>query len=195
MKRAEWAAVLLVMSSCGRGTGEVEQGAFEKAVMSASAAPACARVIPVHWSPSWPVPALENGKLVYWMFFFGRDGSPGTGFEFHRPEADAVLSAEGNVLACRARAEKAAALPAVKPERGGAAELEARARRERAQYARIERVASLYAAKTPLAPGDRAAVEEFASEFKSLSVSGHADAYRALSPDFWDWIDRSRAAR
>ena len=159
---------------------------------AASASEACGKVIPAEWSPSTLVPARDGGKLVFKMFFFGRDGVPATGFFFHRAEGDATLAPDGRVLSCARRPGEAGRLPKFVPKPG--VTLEDLERREAALYPALASVAALYAAGKPLAPDQKKAVSAFAADFAFFVEPGQGPDYRALSPDFWTWVESNGGA-
>lgn len=162
---------------------------LQSAVQSAGASEACARAIPMHWSPSLPVPALDGGRLVYKMFFFGRDGDPQAGFSFHRAEGDATLDPSGKVLSCSARAAPGAALPKFAPKPG--VTLDDYDRRELELYPRLQDAAALYARGGELTPDEKKRVAALADAFSFFVEDGRAPDYRAASPGFWAWVERN----
>lgn len=165
---------------------------LELAVAGLPATPPCSRVIPLHWSPSWPVPSREGGAPAYRLFFYGRDGRPPK-FVYHQAEGDAVFRADGTVLACAQRAAHVGAV-AGDEERYAGMTVDQIVERDRLLYFMIEDVAGLYAAGKPLDAAQKKRVADFASAFAFLSLAGHAADYRALNPDFWTWVEKSGGA-
>ena len=166
-----------------------EKTALQSAVQSASAAETCARVIPMHWSPSLPVPALDDGRLVYKMFFYGRDGDPQAGFTFHHAEGDATLDAGGKVLACATRAGGGGSLPKFQPKPG--VTLDDIERRELELYPQLQEAAQLFAQGRELTADEKKRVAATAEAFEFFVEDGRGPDYRAASPAFWAWVEKN----
>jgi hypothetical protein len=161
-------------------------------VRGAGASEPCSRLIPLHWSPSLPVPALDGGKTVYKMFFFGRDGDPRAGFVFHHAEGDATLSGDGRTLSCSRRPGQAGSLP--KPEHPSGATLDQIDALESSLYPALKDAAALYASGRPLGPEEKKRLAAFAGDFAFFVEPGQGADYLALSPDFWAWVEKNGGA-
>lgn len=179
-------AVVLLAAACGR-QAPAPVSRLEELVRQLQALPPCDKVIPQEWSSSWPVPVKERGSLRYRVFFFGRDGAPGKGFVFHEPEGQALFTPSGEVRECRRTGGASRALP--KDGWQPAGTLDEIVERSRLLYAAAEQAARLFESGKPLSAADKKSVAEFASAFASLTRPGHAAAYRALGPEFWDWVE------
>lgn len=191
--RAPLLAALLLAAACSRPAPEPPAASpLKSAQRAASASGPCGRLIPMHWSPSVPVPALEAGRLVYKMYFFGRDGDPSQGFVYHAAEGDATLAADGSVRACSRRGGAVRLLPQVPPPAGLA--LDEIDRREAALYPALQDAAALYAARRELTADEKKRVAGFAAAFAFFVDPGQGADYRALSPDFWSWVERNGGA-
>lgn len=158
----------------------------------ASASEPCSRLIPGHWSPSLPVPALDGGRLVYKMFFYGRDGDPTKGFVFHRAEGDATLDADGRTVSCSRRTGDAGVLPKSEPPPG--LTLDEIDRREGELYPALKDAAALYASGRLPGDAEKKRVAAFAAAFAFFVDKGQGADYLALSPDFWAWVEKNGGA-
>lgn len=152
----------------------------------------CSKIIPMEWSPEYPVPVLVNGILHYRVFFRGWEGRPDTGLKTRDAEGDALFSPDGKVLECSQRNKRGDVIP-------GESKLPTATReefdaRQRALYDSIEEMGRLYAKGLPVLDADRERVRKFAFEFRLLSNPGHAASHRALSPDFWTWVEKNGGA-
>jgi hypothetical protein len=180
---------VLLMTGCSRCGSKPPPpvSALQRFVAGLAAEGPCARVIPSQWSPSWPVPVVENGQPAYRLFFFGRDGDQQKGFRFHQAEGDAEFTASGRVLSCSRRARAGAPLP--ETGSGTPETLGATLARERRLYSATEDVAALFAAGHPLTDAERKRVSDFSAAFAGLAEAGHAAAYREMNPAFWSWVE------
>lgn len=183
-------AVLVAAAACSKAPEEFKElrSRFQLTVEGIGGSPPCSREIPQEWSPSYPIPALVNGRLYYRVFFRGWEGRPDTGIKIRDAEGDALFNAEGKVLECRRRAARGRFISGGKLPTAKRDEFDARVR---ALYGSVEEVGRLYARGMPVSDADRARVKAFAAEFSSLSPSGHASSYRALSPGFWAWVEKN----
>ena len=185
------AMALALLGACSGQPEEVPApllSPFQRLVQSLGVDPACASEIPMHWSPSQPVPVLIDHRLHYRVFFSGWHGRPDTGIVIHDAEGDALFNADGKVLECRQRAETGRIISAQPPMVMSLDEFEARLQ---PLYGAIEDMGRLYASAAPVSASERARVRAFSLEFSALSSRGHAAAYRALSPDFWVWVEKN----
>ncbi len=183
------ALVLAALAACSRAPREQEPAPLQSAVEGASSSAACGRVIPLEWSYSWPVPALDAGHLRYRIFFYGRDGDPQRGFVFHSPEGRADLDVDGRVLDCRRLDAPVKTLPAASSV--GAATMDEESALERRLFRRAAEVGTLYmSGRAPDAAG-RAAIVDYCGLMRRLADPGHAADYLALSPGFWAWAKAS----
>lgn len=162
---------------------------FQQYVQELGAEPICSREIPMHWSPSLPVPALVDHRLHYRVFFSGWERRTDTGIVLHDAEGDALFSAaDRQVIECRQRTETGRIIPVEKFPFANLEEYEARMR---PLHDTIEEMGGLYASGIPLLDAERTKVQAFAREFTLLTGIGHAAAYRALSPEFWFWVENN----
>lgn len=186
------AAAVLLLAACSRQEPKPapEASPFQRFVEGIGYSPACASVIPMEWSPSFPVPVLADRRLHYRVFFRGWEGNPTKGIKIRDAEGDALFGADGKVLECSQRAKRGSFIPDAKLP---TEDREAFDGRIRALYASIEEMGRLYARGVPVEGVDRARLKAFAAEFAALTPPGHAAAYRALSPDFWAWLDKNAA--
>lgn len=190
-RRTVVALVLALLAGCSRQPQEpreIPPSPFQRFVQGLGVEPACAREIPVHWSPSLPVPVLVDHRLHYRVFFSGWGGRPDTGIVIHDAEGDALFSADGKVLECRQRAETGRTIPEQKLPDLSLDEFDVRVH---TLYGAIEKMGRLYASGIPVIDADRAQVQSFSREFAVLTGRGHAASYRALSPDFWTWVEKN----
>lgn len=190
MRRAATIVLAAALAACSKPAPEaakVVRSPFQAFAERLGGEPACAKVIPQEWAPSFPVPALREGRLHYRVFFSGWQGRPDTGIKLRDAEGDALFAADGRVLECAPRARAGAAFP--DEPLGGPPERHAA--RVRALYDAIEETGRLYAKGLPLSDADRARVASFAAEFAALAPRGHAASYRALNPEFWAWVEKN----
>lgn len=185
-------AAVLGFGACSKPAPKAPEPApksrLQEVVEGLNTAPPCSNGIPFEWSPSWPVPILNNGKLEYRAFFFGREGKLATGFRFHQAEGDVVFTPEGKIGECRRRALAGTVIPA---DRRSTASLQDTLEKSRRLYASTEEIAALYASgRVPLGD-DRKKIAAFSSAFDELADPSHAADYRALSPGFWIWIEKN----
>lgn len=181
----------MLLAACGREPPEVSLPArspFQSFTQQLVGHPACATTIPMHWSPSLPIPFLVEGRLHYRVFFSGWSGRPDTGIVLHDAEGDALFGADGKVLECRQRPEVGRNIPAQAPMAMSLDEQEARLR---PLFGLIEAIGRLYAGGKPVSETERHRVRAFLKEFPALIDRGHIPAYRALSPDFWTWAEKN----
>ena len=182
-------AALLAAGACSKPAPKPPEPAaksrLQEIVESLNTTPPCSSAIPFEWSPSWPVPVMNGGKLEYRAFFFGREGKLATGFRFHRAEGDVVFAPKGRIGECRRRTQPGAAIPPDRRTPSDAAE------KSRKLYALSEEIAALYASGRALPDAERAKVRAFASAFNELTDPGQAEDYRALSPAFWGWLEKN----
>ncbi|MCM2304462.1 MAG: hypothetical protein NDJ72_07145, partial [Elusimicrobia bacterium] len=191
MRRARLVVLALAAAAaCGpkEPAPAAPPSALEQAARRISAQGACATVIPLEWSPSWPVPSKRGGSLRYRVFFYGREGSPAKGFVFHAPQGEADFAPDGRVLDCRRLPGEPVAVP---PDRRFDSmtqdEIDARSSR---LHADTEAVAALYASGREIGDTGRARVAAFSRDFAALADPAHAAAYRGLDPDFWAWVEK-----
>lgn len=191
--RAWAAAAALAFAACSRPAppAPAPKGALQTAVERASAAPACAGKIPGQWSYSWPVPVARDGRALYRIFFFGRDGDAQKGFAFHQAEGDALLAVDGTVLECR-RGAVGAPLPPNPPLRA-ALPFETRLPMEGRLFALTQDVGGLFASGRPLSDDEKKRVSEYVKLVFDLSETGHSAAYKASNPEFWIWAEKNTA--
>ena len=189
MKKILLAIVLAAAGCSKRAPAPPPESPLKAAARLAGSSAACSRVIPSQWSPSLPVPALDGGRLVYRMFFYGRDGNPTSGFFFHHAEGDATLAADGRVLACSVRGGRAALLPKFAPKPG--VTLDEIMRRQGELYPQLEDAAKLYSLQRPPTPDESARVAATAAAFAFFVEDGRGPDYRTLSPDFWAWVEKN----
>lgn len=190
MRRAVLVLLSLAAAACGQkqAAPAPAPSALEQAARQVSGQGACATLIPLEWSPSWPVPSKRGGSLRYRVFFYGREGSPAKGFLFHAPQGEADFVPGGPVLDCRRFPGGPVAIP---PDRRFDSltqeELDARSTR---LHADTEAVAALYASGRDIGDSGRERVAAFSRDFAALADPAHAAAYRGLDPDFWTWVER-----
>jgi hypothetical protein len=187
-----WATAALVLTllvACSPQRQDLQErpvSPFQRFVQGLGAEAVCSREIPVHWSPSLPVPVLVGHRLHYRVFFSGWERRPATGIVLHEAEGDALFSADRKVIECRQRSETGRIIPLEKFPFANLEEFQARLR---PLHDSIEEMGGFYARGVPLLDAERARVQAFAREFTLLTGIGHAAAYRALSPEFWVWVE------
>jgi len=188
MKKIVLAACFAALACSKRAAAPVASP-LQEAVRAASASSACGRLIPAEWSPSLPVPALDGGRPVYKMFFYGRDGGPAEGFVFHHAEGDATLAADGRVLSCSRRAGPVSRLPNFVPKPG--VTMDDIDRRELELYPELQNAARLYAERREMTADEKKKVAAMAEAFEFFIEDGRGPDYRELSRDFWSWVERN----
>lgn len=183
-------ALLAATTACSKPPEEYKElrSRFHLMVERMGSEPPCSHEIPMHWSPSLPVPVLIDQRLHYRVFFSGWEGRPDTGIVIHDAEGDALFSTDSKILECRQRSQAGRTIPGEKFPAATQAAFDAR---QRTLYGAIEDMAQLYARATPLADAERTRVQAFSLEFLALTASGHAASYRALNPKFWAWIEQN----
>lgn len=191
--RGAAAILFLSLAACSRQAPAPPMTRLEALIGEFPASPACSREIPIEWSTSWPVPALEGKRLIYRVFFFRREGTLASGFRFLGPEGTGAFTPDGQVVECRRRPSSTPLASA--PLRSNApGELARTVARAGLLYAATEDVARLYAAGRPPSSDEKTRVAAYGTLLQELAVSEHAAAYRALSPAFWEWMDANGAA-
>jgi len=194
MKTGLWLILLLAAAAaCSKPEPEHkdERSSFQLMAEGIGDEPPCSKEIPSEWAPSLPVPVLVERRLHYRVFFRGWERGPNSEIEIRDAEGDALFAADGKVLECGQRGRKGRVIPdAGLPT----ADREAFDARVRALYGSIEELGRLYARGMPVLGADRARVEAFAREFFALTPSGHSASYRALSPEFWAWVEKNGGA-
>jgi hypothetical protein len=183
--------VLTLLVACSPQGQELQErpvSPFQRFVQGLGAEPICSREIPMHWSPSLPVPVLVDHRLHYRVFFSGWERRPDTGIVLHNAEGDALFSVDRKVIECRQRSETGRIIP---PEKFPFANLEEFEARLHPLYDAIEEMGGFFAHGVSLRDAERARVQAFAREFSVLTGLGHAAAYRALSPEFWVWVENN----
>lgn len=192
-RRAAWLMLTLPLWACSKPVEEYKEtrSPFQLMAERIGHEPPCSRLIPGEWSPSLPVPSLRDGRLVYRVFFHGWSGRPGTKITIYDAQGDAVFTPEGKVLECSERPGEKKPLPEEPMAAKTQAEHDARVS---ALYGSVEEMGRLYAKGMPVLERERLRVAAFSREFAVLSGPGHAASYRALSPDFWSWVERNGGA-
>lgn len=194
MKTVPWLILLLAAAAaCSKPEPEYrdERSSFQVMAEGIGGEKPCSTEIPMEWSPSLPVPVLVERRLHYRVFFRGWERGPKSEIEIRDAEGDALFEADGNVLECGRRGRKGQVIPKAELP---TADREAFDARVRALYGSIEEMGRIYARGMPVLGADRARVEAFAREFFALTPSGHAASYRALSPEFWAWVEKNGGA-
>lgn len=183
------AAVFMLVAACSRKEPEPAPKPDFQVFMETGLInrPPCSTIIPINWSASYPVPVLIGGKLHYRAFFRGWEGNPKEGIKIHDAEGDVLFSPDGKVLECTQRGKPPRAYP-VEPSGIPDSEYDARLR---ALYVSIEEMARLYAKGMPVGDADRARVKAFAAEFRLFAGKDLAASHRALSPEFWAWVQKN----
>ncbi|MBI4345795.1 MAG: hypothetical protein HY553_03000 [Elusimicrobia bacterium] len=162
---------------------------------------ACA-LVPAAHGESLPLPVRIDGELRYRLFFFpsGSDEGPaGRRPRVWAPSDLAEFAADGSSFRCGVEA----ALPKAGPDAPLGPMLSARAAkmtgdayaaaRERL-LASLETAAAAFARAAPPDAAARAAAREFLDAFAILSEPGLRKHYRALSPEFWTWVEGAAKA-
>lgn len=178
---------LLLLASCKKEppVSEAAPSRLEQAVSRVGQTPPCSKVIPQHWSPSWPLPARGKDSVEFRLFFFGRQGMPSTGFKFHAPEGYAVFTLQGDLKDCKQLPGEAAVIADAPRAALTLEQIEAKSRR---LYALLEKAGIVFGSGSS---ADAADARELSALFAELSKPGHAAAYRSLSPEFWAWLEKS----
>lgn len=181
---------LLAFCACSKPPEEYKEtrSPFQLMAERIGAEPPCSREIPGEWAASFPVPSLKDGSLTYRSFFYGWSGRPTTKIVIHDAQGDVRFSPDGKVLECSRRGGEPKPLPERTLPATSQAEFDARVS---ALYGLLEEMGRLYARGLPVGDGDRTRVAAFAKEFSVLAGPGHASAYRALSPEFWAWVEKN----
>jgi hypothetical protein len=164
---------------------------LEQAVNGLSDQPLCSRTIPEQWTASWPVPVVQDGRLLFRAFFYGKDNAPNRTVVQRDADADVLFSPEGKALECSRRPAPGRPIASVPPQKGSAEAVQAIMARGSRLYAATDELSRLYAGGKPLDDGQKKLVVEFSSSFASLSEPGQAATYRALNPDFWAWVEKN----
>ncbi|TBR26414.1 hypothetical protein EPO15_00200 [bacterium] len=159
----------------------------------------CPRRVALQDGQSLPVPSLTSQGPRFRFFFFplsavgGRGPSEAKAFA---PSASAELDPASGAVTCSSRVPLPKAEPATEMGPAGTKEaaglpIAAFRGREAEFYAAFEAAAAAFFAGQD-GPAAREAARNFRPLFESLSEPGLRDYYRALSPEFWDWLARNR---
>lgn len=184
-------AVISMLAACSREHVPPDEPEFplHTAVRESGVSQACGSIIPLEWAWSPPLPAIEGGKLVYKIFFFGRSGDPQKGFIFHHPEGDATIAADGRVTACSRRSGPVTLYPKWEvPDNVTQDDID---QKERDLYPQIADAAQLYASKRELTADEKKRIVKMADDFMFFVDKGQGPDYLALSPDFWTWVRKN----
>lgn len=156
----------------------------------------CVKKVLMGHSPSLPIPVLTLKGLRYALMYYptsSPDGSSGPDAVAYPPTVIAEFDAEGRDIICRNP-------PAIRgadfsrpmgPAISAAAKtlsVEEYDKRAAMYYSTLETVGNAYAKRKSDARSQRAALD-FRSLFDELSEPGLKEAYRAMSPKFWSWLD------
>jgi hypothetical protein len=164
---------------------------LEQAVNGLYDRPPCDKTIPEQWTASWPVPVVQDGRLLYRAFFYGKDDGPNrTSFQ-RDADADVLFSPDGNALECRRRPTQGRRIVSIPPRRGSADAVKEIMARGSRLYAVTDEISRLYAGGKPLDADQEKLIAEFSTLFASLSEAGQAATYRSLNPDFWSWVEKN----
>lgn len=148
-------------------------------------APDCADIIGLEHAPSFPVPVMTKSGLAYRQLYYPvlADGvySPGAVVQFDPAgkttcKVGVSLPPGGSGKSLGAQLTPQAARMSHARYQADAAKL----------FAAVERAGKAFAAGKP----DPKAAAEFTALFDVLSEPPLRPAYRALSPEFWAWLEK-----
>lgn len=188
MKAALAVAVAALFCACSRAPEPQppKKSPFRSFAQHLNFEPGCDRIIPLEWSASIPVPVLVDGKPAFKVFFAGWEGHPKEpgGLKQHRAQGDAVFTAAGKIVSCE-HWKGDHARPFGEVARPGMTEAQWEERMARA-YDLSEKAAAAFAAGKPDPAGPA-----FAAALADVMDPHVAEDYRALSPEFWAWVEKS----
>jgi len=185
--------VALLASPAG---AQPPRAALSVAVQYVRYAGDCAKTVAIEHSQSFPVPVKTDKGLRYLVMFYpawSSDGAAALNKDAYPPSAVARFDGDGGEVTCRAPVSlpKASFLkplgPQLSPEAAKMTYDEYSERSERL-FAALERAAGAFVAGKRDAPA-REAAAEFQALFAALAEPGLKAHYRALSPDFWAWLE------
>lgn len=186
-------SVVLLAAPAG---AQQTRSALSVAAQYARYAGDCARTVALEHSQSFPVPVKTDKGLRYLVMFYpasSPDGPAALEKDVYPPSAVARFDGDGGDVTCRAagRLPKSDFLkplgPQLSPKAARMTYEEYTARSERL-FAALERSAKAFDAGKRDAPALEAAAE-FRTLFAALAEPGLKAHYRALSPDFWAWVE------
>ncbi|MFH2202734.1 MAG: hypothetical protein ABIJ96_06445 [Elusimicrobiota bacterium] len=156
--------------------------------------PPCSAVIPMEWSPSWPVPTGEAGGAQFKLFYYPIRRVKKS-IQLHKPLGEAMFeTAGGSISYCRRIPGELHELPGTS--------IEDKAKRHSTKkfhalldrlYLYSEKVSVIYAAKEPPSYRQKKVMREYGELFLEFSEPPMRPYYYQLNPDFWEWLRASGA--
>lgn len=194
MKKLLFLAVLsAALTSCAGRKEEAASPRLKRIVETLYSKPPCAAVIPEHWSPSWPVPAVSPGGSGFKLLFYPvvREGPE---LRLSAPLGQAVFTGDGRVSSCTRAPGPEARLsgPLSSKQAAGYSPEQMKERSDRL-YALSEEVGMLFSAQSPPGPGQAPLLREYGGLFRELAEPPLLPHYYRLQPEFWDWLKAAGA--
>ena len=190
MKKRTLLAVLSAVLAAACRHSLPQESALEGALASALHGPPCGQIIPMSWTPSFPIPTAAGSGGEFSIFFYAvadRQGDEWLGTPSGRAvikigSAQAQSCERGRGSRHSLRRDQALSKEA---RRLGAQALED----ERARlYFLLQQAGALYDARSPLSPEGRRHIQHFLASFSLLAEPPFLPDYYRLNPDFWTWI-------
>lgn len=193
MRRLLLLALAAALCSCSGKKEEKTPPRLKRAVETLYLKQPCARVIPEHWSPSWPVPAASKKDGDFRLMYYPverRDGRLMIGV----PQGRALFSANGAVAECVREPGKARMLAPLKTsaKASGRTREENKARRDRL-YELSDEAGKLFSSRKPPTAEQKALLREYGQLFTELADPPLLPYYYGLEPGFWDWLKAAGA--
>lgn len=191
IKAALFCGCVAFFSAC-KGSGywmeQLDANPLHQSVIRIRASPICARLVPMEFTESLPIPAHGRDGGFFKLLFY-RSIAPKNSSSALTPIFEGIFAANG-------------------PEKDGCIilsmgmintastdlSLSAYYQAKTQFYASLERVAPLYFNRTTLTPQDVKTLAEFVDLFEKAAEPGLMPNYYQLNPDFWEWV-RANAGR
>lgn len=154
----------------------------------------CDMMVTMNLSPSFPVPVRTQNGLRYRLVFYPTHPSnPGSDDEILAvgPTVVAEFDMSGKVDCTRPKGLPGGSGKPLGPANSAAAKgmtLDEYEGHEKRLYSNLEITGTAFQSRK-VSPASRQAAQEYLALFRRFSEPGLQVVYRALSPEFWAWIE------
>lgn len=170
-------------------------GKLHDAVGQAKDSRSCARIIPMEWLPSWPVPTGNKNGREFEVLFYPMTSDPDAS-AIGAPLGEATVdAADGFVSDCRRFPGSYRELAKERwPEAFGKKSIKEFERREGLLYSASEDIGTLYAAGGAPTPEQSQKARAYGRLFLEMAEPALAPYYYQMNPAFWQWLEKNGAA-
>ncbi|HAH07138.1 MAG TPA: hypothetical protein DCM05_11565 [Elusimicrobia bacterium] len=190
-------SLLLLFSSCKKAPESKVSGLQEMAAR-VRYDKSCAKKVYMEYARSYPLPALSGGQRIYRLFFYPLDRRLVKGqnaISVLAPVAAARFNLETGEGGCESLSTPIQADPGVtlgprlqpEIERMGMRQLDLM---QAELYTSLENVSSAYFDRRS-DPSAQEVASDFFDRFLAMSEPGFKPYYYYLSPDFWEWMEKT----